>query len=103
MDGPSSKLDDSDMLEYLHTSDSDLIPESDTDDTREDDDEDVTPPAACCLTVKRMIWMMKTTGKVCHLGNLSLFLSNSRNCLDLSICLLLNLLLWLTSTSSSQT
>jgi hypothetical protein len=42
-----------------------------------------------CLTVKRVTWMMKTVGKVCHLSNLSLFLSNSKNCLDLSICLLL--------------
>jgi hypothetical protein len=45
MADPSSRLDDSDMLEYLDTidSDSDFIPRSDTDDTSE---EDATPPAA---------------------------------------------------------
>jgi hypothetical protein len=53
---------------------------------------------ALCLTVKRMTWMMETIGKFCHLSNLSLFLSNSKNWLDLSICLLL-----LASISSSQT
>jgi hypothetical protein len=36
-----------------------------------------------------MTWMMKTIGKFCHLSSLSLYLSNSKNCLDLSICLLL--------------
>jgi hypothetical protein len=41
------------------------------------------------LTVKRMAWMMTTAGKFCHMSSLSLFLSNSKNCLDLSICLLL--------------
>jgi hypothetical protein len=56
-----------------------------------------------CLTVKRMVWMMKTTPKFCHLSNFSLFLSNSRNCLDISICPLPILLLLLTSISSSKT
>jgi hypothetical protein len=41
--------------------------------------------------------------EICRLSNLSLFLSNSKNCLDLSICLLLFLLLLLTSISSLQT
>jgi hypothetical protein len=92
------------MLQYLDTvdSDSDFILESDTDDKSEGEEDDdaphVTPPAAHpVLTVKRMTWMVKTTGKFCHLSNLSLFLSNSKNCLDLSICLLLILLLLLTS------
>jgi hypothetical protein len=38
-----------------------------------------------CLRVKRMTWIMKTTGRFCHPSNLSLFLSNSKNWLDLSI------------------
>jgi hypothetical protein len=45
------------------------------------------------LTVKRMTRMMNTTGKFCHLSSLSRFLSNSKKCLDLTICLLLILLL----------
>jgi hypothetical protein len=46
--GPSYRLDDSDMLEYLDTvaSDSDFILESDTDDMSEDAP-CATPPAAC--------------------------------------------------------
>jgi hypothetical protein len=56
-----------------------------------------------CLTVKTMTWMMKTTPKFCQLSNLSLLLSNSKNCLDLSICLFLILLVLLASISSSQT
>jgi hypothetical protein len=51
-------------------SDTDVIPEGDTDDTSE---EDATPPLlTLCLTVKRMT-MMKTTGKFCHLSNLTFF------------------------------
>jgi hypothetical protein len=49
MAGPRSRLDDSDMLEYLDTtdSDSDFIPEGDTDDTsEEEDDPHATPPDA---------------------------------------------------------
>jgi hypothetical protein len=61
---------------------------------------------ALCLTVKRMtlmMMMMMTAGKFCHLSNLLLFLSDSKNCLDLSICLLLILLRLLTFISFSQT
>jgi hypothetical protein len=91
MAGPSSRLDDSDMFEYLDTPDIDIdfILESDTDSTSEEGEDaaHATPQLlTLCLTVKRMTWMMKTTGKFCHLSNLSLFLSNSKNCLYLSIC-----------------
>jgi hypothetical protein len=48
--GPSSRLDNYDVLEYLDTvdSDSDFFPESDTDDTSEEEEDDPhsTPPAA---------------------------------------------------------
>jgi hypothetical protein len=68
------------MLEYLDTtdSDSDFIPESDTDDTSEEEDAPHATPQmlTLCLTVKRMTWMMKSAGKFCHLSNLSLFLSS---------------------------
>jgi hypothetical protein len=37
-----------------------------------------------------MTWVMKTTGSN-YLSNLSLFLSNSKNCLDLNMCLLQSL------------
>jgi hypothetical protein len=49
MAGSSSRLDDSDMLEYLDTtdSDSDFIPKGDTDDTCEEDDAPhAAPPTA---------------------------------------------------------
>jgi hypothetical protein len=102
MAGPSSWVDDSDMLEYLDTidSDSDFNLESDTDDTSEAEEAHVPHPQLLilCLTLKRMTWTMKTTGKLCHLSNLSLFLYISKNCLDLSMCVFLILLL-----SSSQT
>jgi hypothetical protein len=48
--GPSSRLDDSGMMEYLDTidSDTDFIPESDTDDTTEEEEDGphAIPPAA---------------------------------------------------------
>jgi hypothetical protein len=58
MAAPSSRLDDSDMLEHLDTTDSDgdFIPESDTDDTRRGGGGATLP--ALCLTVKRMTWMV---------------------------------------------
>jgi hypothetical protein len=94
------------MLEYLETinSDSDFILESDTDDTSEEEEDAPHTKSqllALCLTVKRMAWMMKNTGKLCHVSNFFVFLSNSKNCLDLSIWLLI-LLLLLSSVYSSQ-
>jgi hypothetical protein len=65
MAGPSSRLDDSDMLEYLYTvdSDSDFILESDADDTSEEDAHMPHPQLLTLyMTVKRMTWVMKTTG-----------------------------------------
>jgi hypothetical protein len=75
--------------------------ESDTDDIsgggEEETEEEATPQLfTLCLTVKRMTWMMKTIQKSNHLSNISLFISNSKNCLDVGICLLLILLLLLT-------
>jgi hypothetical protein len=48
MAGPSFRLDDSDVFEYLDTSDSDsdFILEGDTDDTSEEDAPYAAPPAA---------------------------------------------------------
>jgi hypothetical protein len=96
MAGSSSRLDDSDMLEYLDTTDgdSDFILESDTDDTSEDAPR-ATQPAAHPVSDMDD----EDYSKFYHLSNVSLFLSNSKNRLDLSICLLL----MLTSISSSQT
>jgi hypothetical protein len=89
MAGPSSRLDDSDMLEYLDTTDSDS----------DEDDPNVTPLAAHPVSDSEED---EDYTKLCHLSKLSLFLSNSKNCMHVSICLLLILLL-LTSISSSQT
>jgi hypothetical protein len=69
MAGPSSRLDDSDMLEYLDTTESDsgFIPESDTDDISgggddEEEEEEKKMPLmphpqllTLCLTVKRIM------------------------------------------------
>lgn len=91
MTGQSSELVDSDMLEYLDTvdGDSDFILESNPDDTRGAGGGEGDPHVT---TAKRMTWMMMTTGKFYYLSSLCLFLSNSRNCLDLRMFLLLSLL-----------
>jgi hypothetical protein len=79
------------MLEYLDTngSDNDFILESDTDDTSEQEDAPhATTPAAHCVPDSEEDDMDdEDYRKFHHLSNL--FLSNSKNCLDLSICLLL--------------
>jgi hypothetical protein len=64
-----------DMLEYLDTfgSDSAFILESDIDNTNEEGGRRTAAAAAHHVSaVKSMIWMMKTTGKFCHLRNLFL-------------------------------
>jgi hypothetical protein len=77
-----------DMLEYLDAvdCDSDFILESDTDDTSEEDAPHATHPAAHPMSDSEEDDMDDDDDD--HLRNLSLFLSNSKNCLNLSICLL---------------
>jgi hypothetical protein len=90
------------MLKYLNTADSnsDFISESDIVDTSEEDAPHAKPQAAHPVSKSEEDDTDdETTGKFCHLSSLSLFLSNSKNCLDLSIFLLL----LLTSIFSSQT
>jgi hypothetical protein len=90
------------MIGYLDTidSDSDYIPEGDTDDTSEEEQKDVlhaTPPAAHPVSDSEEDGMDgEDYREVCHLSNVSLFLSNPENSLDLSICLLMILLQLLT-------
>jgi hypothetical protein len=91
------------MLEYLDTidSDSDFIPESDTDDISEEEyaTHAISPAAH---PVSEMTRMMNTTGKFCHLSSLSRFLYSSKKCLDLRIFILFILLLLLTSISTDM-
>jgi hypothetical protein len=95
------------MLEYLDTvdSDSDFILD-DTDDTSEEEEENAphaTPQAAYSVSDSEEDGMDDEDYREILSPEQPLpFLSNSKNCLDLSICLLLILLLVFTSISSSQ-
>jgi hypothetical protein len=96
------------MLEYLDTIDTDsgFIPESDADDTSEEDEDapHATSPAAHPVYDSEKDDMDDEDYREILSPEQPLpFLSNSKNCLDLSICLLLILLLLLTSISSLQT
>jgi hypothetical protein len=53
------------MSEYLDAvdSDSDFIPESDTNDTSEEEENVTAPTAQPVLTMKRMTWIVNTIGK----------------------------------------
>jgi hypothetical protein len=93
------------MLEYLDTtdSDSDFIPESDTDDTSEEDDAPhATSPAAHHVSDSEENDMDNEGYREILSPEQPLPLPFQFQKLDLSICLLLVLLLF-TSISSSQT
>jgi hypothetical protein len=93
--GPSSRFDDSGLLEYLDTadSDSDFTVESDTDDTSEDAPHATSPAAHPLSDSEEDDMDDENYMEIWHLNKISLFLSKSKNCLDLSICLLILLLL----------
>jgi hypothetical protein len=106
MAGPSSRLDDSEMLEYLDTSDSDsdFILESVTDDTSEEDDAPhATPLAAHPMSNSEEDDMGDEDYREILLPEQPLPLPFQVR-LDLSMCVfLVLLLLLLTFISSSQT